>query len=113
MKSSLIVRFIKKKIVSIFKQAQTLLLMKERKNKTFKRLPNGAVVKNSPANAGDVRDTIASLGQEDPLDKEMANYSSILAWEIPWTEDPDRLQFMGLQTVRHGKQICSSVKQNR
>ena len=53
--------------------------MKERKNKTFKRLPNGAVVKNSPANAGDVRDTIASLGQEDPLDKEMANYSSILA----------------------------------
>ena len=56
---------------------------------------------------------VQSLGQEDPLEKEMANYSSILAWEIPWTEDPDRLQFMGLQTVRHGKQICSSVKQNR
>ena len=57
--------------------------MKERKNKTFKRLPSGIVVNNSPANAGDVRDTVPSLGQEDPLDKEMANHSSILAWKIP------------------------------
>ena len=57
--------------------------MKARKNKTFKRLPSGIVVNNSPANAGDVRDTVPSLGQEDPLDKEMANHSSILAWKIP------------------------------
>ena len=57
--------------------------MKERKNKTFKRLPSGVVVNNSPANAGDVRDTVPSLGQEDPLDKEMANHSSILAWKTP------------------------------
>ena len=41
------------------------------------------------------------LGQEDPLEKEMAIHSSTLAWEIPWTEEPDRLQSMGLQRVRH------------
>ena len=38
-----------------------------------------------------------SLGQENPLQKEMATHSSILAWEIPWTEEPGELQFMGVQ----------------
>ena len=42
---------------------------------------------------------IQTLGQEDPLEKEMATHSSILAWRIPWTEEPGRLQFMGLQRV--------------
>ena len=37
------------------------------------------------------------MGQEDPLEKEMTTHSSILAWEIPWIEEPGRLQFMGLQ----------------
>ena len=41
------------------------------------------------------------LDQEDLLEKEMATHSNILAWEIPWTEEPDRLQSMGLQRVRH------------
>ena len=41
------------------------------------------------------------LGWEDPLEKEMAIHSSTLAWKIPWTEEPDRLQSMGLQRVRH------------
>ena len=41
---------------------------------------------------------VLSLGLEDPLVKEMATYSSILAWEIPWTAEPDRLQSMGSQT---------------
>ena len=41
---------------------------------------------------------IQSLGQEDPLEKEMAAHSSILAWKIPWTKEPDRLQSMGLQS---------------
>jgi len=41
------------------------------------------------------------LGPEDPLEKEMATYSSILARGIPWTEEPDRLQFIGLQRVGH------------
>ena len=44
---------------------------------------------------------VQSLGQEDPLEKEMATHSSILAWRIPWTEEPGRLQSMGLGTVRH------------
>ena len=42
------------------------------------------------------------LGQEDPPEKEMAAHSSILAWEIPWTEEPGGLQFMGLQWIKHG-----------
>ena len=44
---------------------------------------------------------VQSLGQEDLLEKEMATHSSILAWKIPWTEEPGRLQSMGLQRVRH------------
>ena len=41
------------------------------------------------------------LGREDPLEKEMATHSSILAWKIPWTEEPGGLQSMGSQRVRH------------
>ena len=41
------------------------------------------------------------LGREDPLEKEIATHSSILAWKIPWTEEPDKLQSMGSQRVRH------------
>ena len=44
---------------------------------------------------------VRSLGQEDPLEKEMETHSSILAWEIPWTEEPGGLQSMGLQRVGH------------
>ena len=56
------------------------------------------MVKNLPA----MQETqVQSLGQEDPLEKEMATHSSILAWEIPWTGEPGRVQSMGLQTVRH------------
>ena len=44
---------------------------------------------------------LGSLGGEDPLEKEMAAHSSSLAWEIPWTEEPSRLQPIGSQTVRH------------
>ena len=42
-----------------------------------------------------------SLGQKDPLEKEIATHSSILAWRIPWTEEPGGLQSTGLQRVRH------------
>ena len=56
------------------------------------------IVKNLPA----VQESQApSLGQEDPLEKEMATHSSILAWEIPWAEEPGRLQSMGSQRVGH------------
>ena len=44
---------------------------------------------------------VRSLGKEDPLEKEMATHSSILAWEIPWTEEPGRLQSMGSERVGH------------
>ena len=44
---------------------------------------------------------VRSLGQEDPLKKEMATHSSILAWKIPWMEEPGRLQSMGSQRVGH------------
>ena len=44
---------------------------------------------------------VRSLGKEDPLEKEMATHSSILAWKIPWTEKPGGLQSMGLQRVGH------------
>ena len=55
------------------------------------------MIKNLPA----MRETqVQSLGQEDPLEKGMATHSSILAWRTPWTEEPGRLQYMGLQRVR-------------
>ena len=44
---------------------------------------------------------VRSLGQEDPLEKRMATHSSILAWRIPWTEEADGLQSMGLQRIGH------------
>ena len=44
---------------------------------------------------------VRSLGQEDPLEKEMAIHSSTIAWKIPWTEEPGKLQSMGSQGVRH------------
>ena len=59
------------------------------------------MVKNPPASAGDARDMGSTLGQEDPLEKEMATHSSIFAWKIPWTEEPGRLQSMGSLGVGH------------
>ena len=44
---------------------------------------------------------VRSLGWEDPLEEEMATHTCILAWRIPWTEDPDRIQSMRSQRVRH------------
>jgi len=56
------------------------------------------MVKNLPT----MQETwVRSLGWEDPLEKGIATHSSILAWKTPWTEDPGRLQFMGLQRVGH------------
>ena len=56
------------------------------------------MIKNLPA----MQETqILSLGWEDPLEEEMATYSSIFAWRIPWTEEPARLQYTGLQRVGH------------
>ena len=63
-------------------------------------------VKNLPA----VQETrVQSLGQEDPVEEEMATQSSILAWEIPWTEKPGGVQSMGSQRVQHDL----AIKQTR
>ena len=63
--------------------------------------PGGAVIKN-PLPMQEMQETwVQSLGQEDLLEKKMATYSSILAWKIPWTEEPGGLQSMGLQRARH------------
>ena len=56
--------------------------------------PGGSVVKNPPAKQ---ETWVQSQRWEDPLEKEMVTHSSILAWEIPWTEEPGGLQSMGLQ----------------
>ena len=58
----------------------------------------GTVVMNPLASAGDMDLT---PGWEDPLEKELETHSSVLAWKIPWTEEPGQLQSMGSQCVRH------------
>ena len=71
--------------------------MKRRKRgKAFSihQLPGGANAK-----AGEVRDVIRSLGREDPLEEGIATHSSILAWRIPWIEEPGGLQSMGSQRI--------------
>ena len=60
------------------------------------------MVKNLSANAGDTRDMVLIPGSGEPLEEEMATCSSILAWKIPWTEEPGRLQSMGSLRVGHG-----------
>ena len=61
----------------------------------FMGFPGGSVVRNLLANAGN---TSSIPGSEDPLEEEMATPSSILAWEIPWTEEPGGLPSVGLQS---------------
>ena len=59
------------------------------------------MARNPPVSAGDVRDWVQSLDREDPLEEDRTTHSSVLAWRIPWTEEPGGLQSMGLQRVRH------------
>ena len=55
---------------------------------------------------------VLSLGQEDPLEKEMTIHSSILAWRIPWTEEPDGLQFMGSQRARKNLMTFTHIEED-
>ena len=57
--------------------------------------PSGSVVKNLPAVQETQETQVWSLGREEPLEEKMATHSNILAWKIPWTEEPGRLQSMG------------------
>ena len=59
------------------------------------------MVKNLPTMQEPQETQVQSLGQEDPLEEGMATHSSILAWRIPWTEEPGELQSMGSQKVGH------------
>ena len=59
------------------------------------------VVKNLHANAGDIRDAGSIPGRRDSLDKGIATHAGILAWSIPWTEEPEGLQSMGPQRDGH------------
>ena len=68
------------------------------------------MVKNPPAN---VEDQVQSLGQEDPLEKEMAIHTSILVCKIPWTEEPGRLQSMGLQKSEHDLATTDQTRQKK
>ena len=63
--------------------------------------PDGSVGKKSACNAGDQETWVRSLGREDSLEEEMAMHSRILAWEIPWTEEPGGLQSKESQRVGH------------
>ena len=60
--------------------------------------PGGSEGKASACNAGD---PVPSLGWEDPLEKGMATHSTTLVWIIPWTKEPDELQSIGSEKVRH------------
>ena len=71
------------------------------------------MIKNFPVNSGDSQrlKRIRPLGWEDPLEEEMAAHSSTLAWEIPWTEEPGRLQSTGSQKGRRAEhmRVCVHV----
>ena len=67
----------------------------------LKGFPGGTSGKESSRQHRRQKTRVRFLGQEDPLEKEMATHSSILAWRIPWTEEPDRLQSMESQRGRH------------
>ena len=66
----------------------------------IKDFPSGSAVKNPPVMQEMQETRVRSLGQEDPLEEGMATHSSILAWRIPWTEEPGGLQSTGSQRVR-------------
>ena len=69
--------------------------------------PDVSMVENPPANAGEAHSV---LGQDDSLEKEMATHSGILAWRIPWTEEPGGLQSTELHVTGHESQEIASVQ---
>jgi len=78
-----------------FRASEIVLVYKYSVTVFIKGFQGGSVVKNPPA----MQETqVRSLGQKDPLEKEMATHSNILAWRIPWTEELGRLQSMGSQS---------------
>ena len=72
--------------------------------------PSRSVVKNLPAMQESQERWVQYLGQEDPLEKEMATHSSILAWRVSWTKEPGKLQSMGLQNWTQLKRLSVQAK---
>ena len=72
--------------------------------------PGGSVAKNQLANQ---KTQVQSLSREDPLEEEMASHSSVLAWEMPWTEESEGLQPMGSQESRHNFATKQRVSRQR
>ena len=77
--------------------------------KVRKGFPGGSAVKNPPAKQ---ETWVQFLGWQDPLEKEMATHSSILAWRIPWTEECGRQPLMGSQRIRHNLAIKQQQQQS-
>ena len=63
--------------------------------------PGGSAMKNPPVTWELQEIWVQSWGREDPLEERMATHSSVLVWRIPWTEEPGRLQYIGMQRVGH------------
>ena len=72
-----------------------------RAGSVLERASQVVLMAKNPPDAGDSRDRFESLGQEDPVEEEMVTQSSILAWRIPWPEEPGGLQSMGSLRVPH------------
>ena len=70
--------------------------------------PSGTVVRNHLPMQETQEKWVQSLGQEDPLEQEIATHSSILTWKIPWMEGPGGLQSMESRRVRHNSRLCLS-----
>ena len=88
-------KFKEKSVLGRIRQQRTAYVIPKMKLLLKSIVRNGSAVKNLPA-IQDLQETqVGSLGQEDPLEKGMATHSSILAWRIPWTEEPGGLQSMG------------------
>ena len=79
--------------ISLFVCKREVLFI--RRNRSSMGFPGSLAIKNPPVNAGDARDMHSIPASGDPLEEKMAADSNILAWKIPWTEEPDELQSMG------------------
>ena len=71
--------------------------------------PSGSVVKNLPAVQETQETQVWSLGREEPLEEKMATHSNILAWKIPWTEEPGRLQSMGSRELDTAERLNTHI----
>ena len=109
-----ITQLLHKSLIPQKKKKNKLIYLTSSKLKSFllqkMGFPASSMVKNLPSRK-DLQETqVCSLGWDDPLEEDMATHSSILAWRIPWTEEPGGLQSMGSQRVGHDLAVKQFVK---